>query len=208
MELRKGLELVSVEYENNDKKAVMTFLDAERKEVRIVNFNKQGYENGKYVDDPAKAEKVDGWCYDLLGTPFESLADCIGQKKDVYVYDRFNSLFEVQQVDKFTKDMVGCILQTEVKEIIVDDYFIKIRYDYEGKTYESKQTFGKYMESMKQWFVDPQKKEREYQKFEDKYGVPVSEKDSLIGHPLMVEVKAAFGAHYYGDIKKFPKTRK
>jgi hypothetical protein len=31
MELRKGLELVSVEYENNDKKAVMTFLDAERK---------------------------------------------------------------------------------------------------------------------------------------------------------------------------------
>jgi len=136
------------------------------------------------------------------------LADCIGQKKDVYVYDRFNSLFEVQQVDKFTKDMVGCILQTEVKEIIVDDYFIKIRYDYEGKTYESKQTFGKYMESMKQWFVDPQKKEREYQKFEDKYGVPVSEKDSLIGHPLMVEVKAAFGTHYYGDIKKFPKTRK
>lgn len=208
MELRKGLELVSVEYENNDKKAVMTFLDAERKEVRIVNFNKQGYENGKYVDDPAKAEKVDGWCYDLFGTPFESLTDCIGQKKDVYVYDRFNSLFEVQQVDKFTKDMVGCILQTEVKEIIVDDYFIKIRYDYEGKTYESKQTFGKYMESMKQWFVDPQKKEREYQKFEDKYGVPVSEKDSLIGHPLMVEVKAAFGTHYYGDIKKFPKTRK
>ena len=58
MELRKGLELVSVEYENNDKKAVMTFLDAERKEVRIVNFNKQRYENGKYVDDPAKAEKV------------------------------------------------------------------------------------------------------------------------------------------------------
>ena len=64
------------------------------------------------------------------------------------------------------------------------------------------------MESMKQWFVDPQKKEREYQKFEDKYGVPVSEKDSLIGHPLMVEVKSAFGTHYYGDIKKFPKTRK
>ena len=208
MELRKGLELVSVEYENNDKKAVMTFLDAERKEVRIVNFNKQGYKDGKYVDDPEKAEKVNGWCYDLFGTPFESLADCIGQKKDVYVYDRFNSLFEVQQVDKFTKDMVGCILQTEIKEIIVDDYFIKIRYDYEGKTYESKQTFGKYMESMKQWFVDPQKKEREYQKFEDKYGVPVSEKDSLIGHPLMVEVKSAFGTHYYGDIKKFPKTRK
>ena len=113
MELRKGLELVSVEYENNDKKAVMTFLDAERKEVRIVNFNKQGYENGKYVDDPEKAKKVDGWCYDLFGTPFESLADCIGQKKDVYVYDRFNSLFEVQQVDKFTKDMVTWLEKTE-----------------------------------------------------------------------------------------------
>ena len=51
MELRKELELVSVEYENNGKKAVMTFLDKERKQVRIVNFNKQIYRDNKYIDD-------------------------------------------------------------------------------------------------------------------------------------------------------------
>lgn len=205
MEIRKNLELVAVDYESDGKKAVMTFLDQERKEVRIVNFNKQIYANGKYIDDAEKAEKVEGWCQDFFKVAFKDLPSCIGAKKDIYVYDRFNSLFEVQQVEKFTKDMLGMIYQTEVREILVDDYFIKIRYDIEGKTYESKQTFGKYMESMKQWFVDPQKKEREFQKFRDKYGVPVEEKDSLIGHTLMVEVKSAFGSNYWGDIKRFPK---
>ena len=29
----------------------------------------------------------------------------------------------------------------------------------------------------------------------------------LIGHPLMVEVKSAFGNNFYGDIKKFPKEK-
>lgn len=204
MELRKDLELVSVEYENDGKKAVLTFLDRERKEVRVVNFNKQSYSNGKYVNDPEKAAKVETWCKDIFESTFDGLPACVGAKKDVYVYDSFNSLFEVQQVEKFTKDMVGMIYQTEVDEILVDDYFIKIRYTIDGKKYESKQTFGKYMESMKQWFVDPQKKDRELKKFYDKYGVTIGEKDSLIGHPLMVEVKSAFGNHYYGDIKRFP----
>ena len=64
MELRKELELVSVDFENNGKKAVMTFLDKERKQVRVVNFNRQVYRDGKYVDDPDKAAKVDG-CNDM-----------------------------------------------------------------------------------------------------------------------------------------------
>ena len=40
-ELRKGLELVEVVYENEGKKATMTFLDMENGEIREVNFNKQ-----------------------------------------------------------------------------------------------------------------------------------------------------------------------
>ena len=43
MEIRTGLKLVSVDYENNGKKAVMMFLDEERKQVRTVNFNLQVY---------------------------------------------------------------------------------------------------------------------------------------------------------------------
>lgn len=207
MELRKELELVEVEYENSDKKAVMTFLDRERKQVRVVNFNKQVYRDGKYVDDADKAAKVSEWCSTYFGCDFAGLRECIGQKKDVYCYDNFNSLWEVEQIEKFTVDMVGQIYQTEVKEITVDDYFIKIRYDIEGKTYESKMTFGTYFKATKEWYQDPVKKEQQYKRFEDKYHVPVERKDELVGHPLMVEVKSAFGSNYYGDIKKFPQRK-
>lgn len=204
MEIRKDLELVSVEFEENHKKAVFTFLDRERKQVRIVNFNKQGYSDGKYVDDPEKAKKVDDWCKEYFQCAFDDLPECVGQKKDLYCYEKFNSLWEVEQIEKFTVDMVGQIYQTEVKEIIVEDFFIKIRYEIEGKTYESKMTFGTYFKETKEWYQDPIKKEQQYRKFEEKYHVPVERKDELIGHPLMVEVKSAFGSNYYGDIKKFP----
>lgn len=207
MELRKDLTLVSVEYENNGKKAVLTFLDKERKQVRSVNFNKQVYRDGKFADDPEKAAKVEEWCGEFFGSSFDGLSDCIGQTKDVYCYERFNSLWQVEQIEKFTADMVGQIFQTEVKEITVDDYFIRIRYDIEGKTYESKMTFGTYFKETKEWYQDPVKKEQKYKQFEEKFHVPVERKDELIGHPLMVEVKSAFGSNYYGDIKKFPNKK-
>ena len=204
MELRKNLQLVSVEYESNRQKAVMTFLDKERRQIRVVNFNRQVYADGKYIDDAEKAAKVDQWCADYFQCGFDDLPNCVGQTKDVYCYEKFNSLWEVEQIEKFTVDMVGQIYQTEVKEITVDDYFIKIRYEIEGKSYESKMSFGVYMKESKEWYQDPVKKESQYQRFLEKYHVPVEEKDKLIGHPLMVEVKSAFGNNYYGDIKKFP----
>lgn len=204
MELRKNLQLVSVEYESNRQKAVMTFLDKERRQIRVVNFNRQVYADGRYIDDAEKAAKVDQWCADYFQCGFDDLPNCVGQTKDVYCYEKFNSLWEVEQIEKFTVDMVGQIYQTEVKEITVDDYFIKIRYEIEGKTYESKMSFGVYMKESKEWYQDPVKKESQYQRFLEKYHVPVEEKDKLIGHPLMVEVKSAFGNNYYGDIKKFP----
>jgi hypothetical protein len=207
MELRKDLELVEVEYEDGNKKVVLTFLDRERKQVRVVNFNRQVYRDGKYVDDDDKAAKVDQWCADYFGCEFSKLNKCVGQKKDVYCYEKFNSLWEVEQIEKFTVDMVGQIYQTEVKEITVDDYFIKIRYEIEGKTYESKMTFGTYFKTTKEWYQDPVKKEQQYRRFFEKYHVPVERKDELIGHPLMVEVKSAFGSNYYGDIKKFPQGK-
>ena len=208
MELREQLELVNVEYSNENKKVELTFLDKERKQIRMVNFNRQVYKDGDYVDSDEKAQKVDEWCDTYFGAAYSDLKSCIGVKKDIYCYERFNSLFEVNTVEKFTKAMCGQIYQTEIKEIVVDDYFIKIRYDIEGKTYESKQTFGKYFEDTKTWFQDPNKKEAEYKKFQDKYGVPVEQADSLIGHDLLVEVKVAFKTHYYGDIKAFPKGKK
>lgn len=208
MELLKDLELVEVTYENSNKKAVMTFLDEEHGEIRIVNFNKQSYQDGQYIDDAEKEEKVNKWCQELFNTDFKGLANCVGIRKDVYVYEGFNSLFEVEMVNKFTKDDLGQIINTTIKEIIVDDFFIKIRYEYEGAIYESKQTYGKYMESMHKWFKDPNKKEKEFKKFYDKYGVTVDDREKIIGHQIIVEVKSAFGKHFYGDIKPFPKKKR
>lgn len=55
MELLKDLELVAVEYENQGQKAVLTYLDRDHGEIRTVNFNKQAYKNGSYVDDDEKS---------------------------------------------------------------------------------------------------------------------------------------------------------
>ena len=208
MELLKDLKLVAVEYENEGAKAVLTYLDEDRGEIRTINFNRQSYKDGQFVDDSEKAEKVDEWCKKYFNLSYKDLTKAIGTKMDVYAYDSFNSLWEVEQVEKYTEDMVGQIYQTNIKEIVVDDYFIKIRFDIDGKTYESKQTYGKYMEDMKQWFKDPIKKEKEFTKFKEKYGVSVDDKDQLVGHDIIVEVKKAFGKYMYGEIKPFPKSSK
>lgn len=205
MEKRENLKLVNVEYESEGKKAVLTFLDAERKEIRTVNFNKQSFSNGKYVDDPAKEEKVDEWCKEYFDTTFKKLPEKIGVLMTVYCYQNFNSLFEVDQVEKFTAEMKDQIYQTECKEVIVDDNGIRIRYEIEGKTYESKMGWSTYYPEMNQWFVDPQKKDKQIKKFQDKFGISIDQKDQLVGHTLMVECKIAMGKYYYGDIKKFPK---
>lgn len=204
MEIRENLELIEVRYEQDNKKAILTFLDPERGESREVNFNRQSFKDGKYQDDPEKAEKVDGWCKEHFNTTFANLPSAVGQKKTIYCYDTFSSLFEVEQVEKFTEAQKGKLYQTSIKEIKLDDYCIRIRYEIEGKTYESKMTFGKYVEQMRKWFVDPVQKQKTLKKFAEKYGKDISEADKLVGSKLIVEVKTAFGNHFYGDVKKLP----
>lgn len=205
-ELRKNLELVDVTYENNNQKAVMTFLDEERSEIRVVNFNKQSYNGEKYVDDPKKAEKVEEWCEEYFGLDFANLQQAVGTKHDIYEYERFNSLFHVDIVEKFTEDMQGQIFDTTCTEVIVDDTAIRIRYQIDGKTYESKMTFAQYIQSKKAWYPDPQKKVNTFARFEKKFGIPVEQAEQLVGQRLLVECKKAFNS-FYGDIKAFPKTK-
>jgi len=208
MGLLKNLELVNVEFENDNKKAVLTFLDEEHGEVREINFNKQSYDDGKYVDDPAKAIKVDEWCKDIFNLTFDTLAQAIGERKDVYTYDNFNSLFEVQMIEKFSEDMLGQIISTKISEIVDDGKAVRIRFEYEGKVYEGKMTYSTYMESRKQWFVDPQKRIKQYAKFEKKFHVPVTAASNLIGADIMVEIKKAMGKWIWNDIKAMPKPKK
>ena len=209
MELRKNCELIEVAYENEGKKAILTFLDEENGEVLEVNFNKQGWDNGKFVDDPEKAEKVDNWCQEYFETEFSKLTQKIGVKKDVYHYDNFNSLWESEFAEKFTEDMVGDILQATITDITDNGNMIIIQYTEKevGTLYKSNMSYSKYLEQRKEWFVDPVKKEKVYDKFKKKFGVDVTESDTIVGKEIMVEVKMAFGKFTYGDIKN-PKWSK
>lgn len=210
MELLKNLELGEVEYKDDGNKAVLTFIDYKHGEVREVNFNKRVYDGKKYVDNTEKAEKIEKWCQDYFETDFEHLADCIGVKKDVYVYPNFNSLWETEIIEKFTKDDVGEMINTTIKEI--DDNptlnAILIKYDWNGGTYQSKMSYNKYIPSMKQYFKDPDKQEAQYEKFKDKFGVDIKDAQSIVGKNIIVEVKCSFGDAYWGDIKPFSKKKK
>ena len=106
MELLKDLELVQVVYENEGKKAIMTFLHEEAGEIREVNFNKQSWSGtqAKFFDDPEKAEKVEKWCQEYFNCEFDDLHNCVGVRKDIYDYNTYCSLWETSSVDKFTDD--------------------------------------------------------------------------------------------------------
>ena len=81
---------------------------------REVNFNKQIYDKDtkKFVDDAEKAQKCEEWAEEYFGLHFDRLAEAIGEKRDIYCYDNFNSLFDVQMVTKFEEDMLGQIFET------------------------------------------------------------------------------------------------
>lgn len=203
--LLENLELVSVDYDKTGQKATLTFFDEKNGDIYDVNFNKRVYKDGNYVDDEEKAEKVDGWCKEYFDTDFDKLASCIGVKKDIYAYDTFSSLWEVEQIAKFTKEDEGIMINSNIKDIVVDDLAIHIKFEYEGKTYQSNMSYSKYIEKMNKYFKDPIKKNRQFEKFEEKFGVPVEEAETLIGKPIIVEVKSAFGKSWYAEIKKPPK---
>ena len=204
------LELIEVTYTEDKQKAVLTFLDEDRGEIREVNFNKDSWdsEKAKYVEDPEKAEKVEEWSQEYFGLSFDELSRAVGEKKDVYAYDNFNSLWEAQIIEKFDEDMLGQIIQAPCTEVVDDGTAIRIRFEYEDTLYESRMGYADYHEPRKAWFVNPQKQKRQYEKFEKKFGIHVDNKEELVGKTLMIEVKKAMGKWIYSEIKAFPKTKK
>ena len=107
MSLRENLELAHVEYKDNGLKVTLSFVDKTEGIVREVNFNKQNYDpdKKKFIFSQEKAD----WCEEKVkehfGVGFDELETKVGTIKDFYCYDNFSSLYPVQQVKKFDKDM-------------------------------------------------------------------------------------------------------
>ena len=209
-ELLEQLELVEVEFEDNNQKCVLVFLHEEKGEIREVNFNKQSFDvaSKKFIKDDEKAAKVEEWCEEYFGLPFDRLAEAIGERKDIFCYDNFNSLFEVKIPSKFDDDMEGQIFETEVVAAFDDGKKIGIHFEYEGKLYESKMQYADYLEARKEWFINPLKREKQYKKFLEKFNISVSNIEELVGKVVMVEVKKAMGKYIYSEIKPFKKVKK
>lgn len=202
------LELVEVSY--NDAKVTLTFLDPAAGEIREVNFNKKSFnkETEKFVADDEKAAKTEESLQKHFGLGFDAMEQAVGTKKDIYCYEKFNSLEEsnVRELAKFTADDVGQILSGEILEAAVEDEGIRIYVEYEEKTYRCNMGFSKKVGET--YFIDPLKKPKQLAKFEEKFGVDPYEAEQLVGKTVMFEVKKMGGTNaIYIDIKPFPKKK-
>lgn len=209
-ELLEQLELVDVQFENSNKKSILVFLDENRGEIREVNFNRQSYnqDSQDFEDDEKKAAKVDEWCAEYFDLPFERLAEAIGVRKDIYCYSNFNSLFEVQMLTKFEEDMVGQIFETTIVKAEDNGRKVSLQFEYEGDLYESKMQYADYLEARNEWFINPVKKKKQYDKFAEKFLIPIEQLAEMVGKTVMVEVKKAYGKFIYSEIKPFKKPAK
>lgn len=199
--LRENLELVEVVYTNEKKKATLRFLDMDAGEILEVHFNKQDYKDGNFIDSKEKAEKVDKWCEEYFETDYDDLSSRVGDKFNVWTYERFNSMWESEVIEKFDKEDQGKIFETTIESVTDDGQKISIKYKYKDQLHETKMQYSDYVESIKKWFVNPQKQRKQYEKFEEKFGVPIEKAEDIVGKKIMVEIKVAFKKYAYGDIK-------
>lgn len=202
MECIKNCEMIRAEIVNGTR-LEMKFYDEVNDVLRTVKFNLQSYdrERGQFVDDPEKAQKCEEWSQKYFGCSFEEVPEQVGVRKDVYVYDNFCSLWEsedTQRAKKFESPVKG-IIKTTVENIYTDQIGIHVEYKYNGELYESKYTTAEFVKDLKKWIRDPEKEARAKRRFKEIFGKDISEKDSLIGTEIQVQVKKAFSS-YYGEI--------
>lgn len=187
----------------NGTRLEMKFYDEEHDVLRTVKFNKQRWDRdrGEFVDDPEKAQQCEDWSQQYFGCSFNEVPEHVGGVRDIYVYDNFCSLWETedtQRAKKFDKPIKG-IIKTKIENIYQDVIGIHVEYMYEGELYESKYTTAEFIKELKKWVRDPEREARALKRFKEIYGKDISEKDSLIGTEIQVQVKKAFSS-YYGEV--------
>ncbi len=105
---------------------------------------------------------------------------------------------------KSTVDDVGKILSGEIIEVALLEEGIRIYVEVDGKTYRNNMGFIKRVGDT--YFIDPLKKVKQLVKFEDKFGVPADQGETLVGRSVMFEIKRlGYTNTTYIDIKQFPK---
>lgn len=202
MEIVKNCELVKASIVN-DTRCEMKWYDSEGDRLLTVKFNKQSWDkqSSTFVDDPEKAAQCEAWAQEYIGCSFDEIPETLGIVHDVYVYDRFNSLWEVEEVKrpkKFT-EAIKKIIRTRIENVYIDNVGIHVEYLYEGDLYESKYGTSEWIDKLRKFVPDPDKEAKARKRFADTFGVEPEEAGTLIGTEIQVQVKKAFSS-YYGDI--------
>lgn len=202
MERIENCQMIKAEVVNGTR-LEMKFYDPENDVLRTVKFNKQNWdrEKGQFVDDPEKEQKCEEWSQKYFGCSFDEVPEQVGVCRDIYVYDKFCSLWETddtQRAKRFDSPIKG-IIKTKIENIYVDTVGIHVEYKYNDELYESKYTYAEFVKDLKKWVRDPEREDRAKRRFKDIFGKDISEKDTLIGEEIQVQVKKAFSS-YYGEI--------
>lgn len=202
--LRKDCKLIEVVREGDPEEITLVFFDEEVDCIREVYWKLGVWNDEKreMVKDKEKAAKVAEWSKEYFDLELDELDKAIGVTKDVYVYDRFNSLWEANIINKFTLDNVGEMFSTTISEVTVDDVAIKVAFEYDGKKYEKGYKVAQWNDTLNRFVKNPILRTKSFEKFEKLFGVNPNDADSIIGKEIMVEVKVAFGKFAYADIKK------
>lgn len=186
-------ELVNVE--EKDGKITLTFLANER--VYDINWNKKAYDSAlnDYVESEIKEQQVENWSQEYFGVPTKDLPTVLGATLPIYSYDTYASLWESQV--KFTKEDKGKKENTVIDDIQITEDAILIFYTFEGQKHRSRMGFSTKVGN--NFYLNPIQQRKQFKNFEQKFGVPVEDKDTLVGKKIQVTVKQAF-SHYYGDV--------
>ncbi len=178
-----------------DGKINLLFLANDR--VYEVGWNKKAYDStlGQFIESEQKEAQVEEWAQNYFKCSVDNLKDAIGTVCPIYSYDTYCSLWESQV--KFTKDDNRKNEVTTIDEIDVTEDAIYIYYKFDGQKHRSRMGYSTKVGN--EFYQNPIKKKKQFANFQDKYGVPVEEKDKLIGKKIKVTVKKAFNS-YYGDI--------
>lgn len=198
MNLIENAELV--DYEMNDEKILFVLIKDSFVYEITFNFKRYDKLTKGWVNSAEQEENVKNWCEKYLGTDMYHLEDCIGNKYNIYQYDKFNSFWESQtnKYDKLDPMDKGKNITCFIENVLIDDYAITFELRYNDKLYKSTMKYSVYMASRKKLFIDESKRDRQFKKFNNAYeefGAYVVSKDDydfegLIGHKAKCEIRA------------------
>jgi len=162
-----------------------TLLYEEVGEIREVKLYKGLYDKDtkKWRKDTKQEESFYENISNLFGAFHEDeLQESVGKKFPVYDSGQgWSSFWEPKSYAKFGAEMIGEMVTGVFKAFNVYETKTVIVVEVEGEDYVSNLNYGKWVESLQKSLLNPAQKERQLEKFQEKFGVPFHERESLIG---------------------------